>query len=1205
MNKFEDVCVFISGVNSGYLELGVAIIMNNSLASHVCKVSKVSDWILSIKLLFKNKLSVMILGLYVGAFLVVQFSQTGDINSFIAKAMNESSFVIFSGNFNENNSHKCISFRKWFDLGLVNALARSSFDKILTWCNFCGVVKTIDYVFISSNLVNAIMGHNVASVENYFDTNYVAISVSVGLGSLLDVQLFLLHKQANKNCWKFDIKNADKRKWCKFRDVTTANTAMFSDVFVKAKRKKWFKDYDSFFTKESSRFHKLELLVSRLHAEESYIKWAITSRMESFELDKGHIIRNVLEHLFCKVVLDHLVVGNELVLEPDLVKSRVDEIIERWTKKHRVVSDISNNWICQYQPLDYVFDGAFSDVMCLIGFDEMFTAVSNLPNRKAAGLSGISNELEAWILIIPKPYEYRGVFTNTYSIALIKTACKILSKILSNRIFLACSTHEILCEDNFSVLKDITTQLPIFAISLVVENALEKNCKLWLVLQDICKAYDSVDWAHIKKSLVKIKMCDRFIRFFGSIHNDHINRLMTDFELTNGYHVHDELDQKEVFSFLFWCIFYDLFLCEVKRQESMCDYRLNSYFISKSGQAEFQAGLTSFFTAGVFAATQHILNIVGEFFSYNNISINNNKTVAIPINCQVSDSYLTVSGSPISVTKKEELYCYLGIFLSFKGLLKLSLAKTHSDVWFFVNLVLRKAISDKQFAYLVSVVLFPIISYKTQFSFVPISICNKWDALVHRGLKSKFGLLFNFPIDAIYHLSLYIKVNFSNNFLAGMICIFSGCNLSLSRSLASAFHFQNGTSMFLFLANKCLDSHDPIPIWFELSVHFFGGKVSLSACLSPLDGLFSFDVFWSHNFDVVKVNLLCVNTACLSVYTDGSLSGLNTSGMMAGTAAFFEDINLGIDVRVFGIVSSTITELQTIALAFECVLSSRSINLFSDSQAVLDACRLKSVLAYSNLKNWCWVKHCHISNVIHCKNLDVNWIKVKEHSDVSGNKHANALVRTATFSDWHLFYMIKECFLRAKGMAVFGNSRHFIGSGFWIMVDSLHVDIDCAHTADLWSYFMKMLHHHLSVAVCKQLYNRCYSSVICLFCGNIEVSDHIFSCPFDIAGCFWLVKDHLLYICVSDVVVGTALCKSFVFNEWYQKSLSVFKNPKVAAQNIMFFVHEFSVMEKSGLIPHNSSVPVSVFGLPVVLSVLPEVFGLFSWNGQFHTSCFM
>ncbi|KAG9286578.1 hypothetical protein G9A89_005346 [Geosiphon pyriformis] len=218
-------------------------------------------------------------------------------------------------------------------------------------------------------------------------------------------------------------------------------------------KKKWFKGYDECgicviveyirearhqwcFTLAKARksYHSAKLLESRC-AEEFHIRAAIDRRIESFESDKGHTIRSGLERFFCKVVLDHLVVGNELILEPSLVKARVDGIMEGWTKKHKVVPDISNNWSCQYKPLEYVFDGAFSGVMCPIGFNELFSVVSSLSEDKAAGLFGISNKLwkhcdksildmllvllnsclihesvlsawkKAWVLIIPKPYE--------------------------------------------------------------------------------------------------------------------------------------------------------------------------------------------------------------------------------------------------------------------------------------------------------------------------------------------------------------------------------------------------------------------------------------------------------------------------------------------------------------------------------------------------------------------------------------------------------------------------------------------------------------------------------------------------------------------------------------------------------------------------------------------------------------------------------
>ncbi|KAG9301124.1 hypothetical protein G9A89_012507 [Geosiphon pyriformis] len=329
---------------------------------------------------------------------------------------------------------------------------------------------------------------------------------------------------------------------------------------------------------------------------------------------------------------------------------------------------------------------------------------------------------------------------------------------------------------------------------------------------------------------------------------------------------------------------------------------------------------------------------------------------------------------------------------------------------------------------------------------------------------------------------------------------------------------------------------------------------------------------------------------------DGFLSGLSTFGMKAGAVVFFEDINLSLGVEVFELVSFTMAELQAIALALECVPLFHSIDLFSDNQAALDACKSESKLMHPNFRNWCWIKHCHIANVV-----------FRGHSGVLGNEQADTFTGAAALSDMRLLHMINEHFLRAGGATV--------GSGFWVLVDSLHADA---------------LHHYLPVAVHKCLYNRSYSNIICLFCGNVEILDHVFSCLFDAAGCaclrlsrFSSCVSQLLSNCIFNVVVGAALCKSFVFNEWYRKSVAVFKDSKVVAQNIVAFVHEFCLMfyndiwlvhakhqtfiEKNGMISHNDSVLVSISGLPLVLLAsmvrLLDIADAFGVGFGFHKFC--
>ncbi|KAG9286221.1 hypothetical protein G9A89_014207 [Geosiphon pyriformis] len=213
------------------------------------------------------------------------------------------------------------------------------------------------------------------------------------------------------------------------------------------------------------------------------------------------MIRNVLEWPFCKVILDHLVVGDELIVEPGEIRSKVNEIMVNWT----------------HNPLEYVDNDAFLKVMCDISLGELSSVVSDLSDSKAAGLSDIPNEFwkccgnkmmtyfldllnsylmisdvfitwkRAWISMISKPYDWDRVLTNTRPIALIETARKILSKVLSNHISSAYNKCGILHGDNFLVLRGTSTQSPIFAVDSVIKDALKKDHEIWLVLQDMHK----------------------------------------------------------------------------------------------------------------------------------------------------------------------------------------------------------------------------------------------------------------------------------------------------------------------------------------------------------------------------------------------------------------------------------------------------------------------------------------------------------------------------------------------------------------------------------------------------------------------------------------------------------------------------------------------------------------------------------------------
>ncbi|KAG9301969.1 hypothetical protein G9A89_021013 [Geosiphon pyriformis] len=144
MNKFVKVRIFFSGLDRDFFGAGVTINMDNFLACHVFKIEKIPGHLISVWLLFKGKLSVVILGLYAGASAETKFGQTLKINSLIFKAVNSSTFVVLCGDFNKNGFAKNMSFKFCLDLGLTNLFSGHLLVKAPTWGNSKDVEKTIN-----------------------------------------------------------------------------------------------------------------------------------------------------------------------------------------------------------------------------------------------------------------------------------------------------------------------------------------------------------------------------------------------------------------------------------------------------------------------------------------------------------------------------------------------------------------------------------------------------------------------------------------------------------------------------------------------------------------------------------------------------------------------------------------------------------------------------------------------------------------------------------------------------------------------------------------------------------------------------------------------------------------------------------------------------------------------------------------------------
>ncbi|KAG9304774.1 hypothetical protein G9A89_016804 [Geosiphon pyriformis] len=181
----------------------------------------------------------------------------------------------------------------------------------------------------------------------------------------------------------------------------------------------------------------------------------------------------------------------------------------------------------------------------------------------------------------------------------------------------------------------------------------------------------------------------------------------------------------------------------------------------------------------------------------------------------------------------------------------------------------------------------------------------------------------------------------------------------------------------------------------------------------------------SDRFSEVHDSLLEVWSNCIEVYINGSLKCAGTVKAVGGTTTYFPAANVDIGVKVAGLLFFTLTELQAVMLALECVSSSCSVVLYSDSQSAIDACISETSSTKSDFHNQYWIERLQIVNFLKNKNISIKWVKIKRHSDILGNIRADTLANETTFSSLSLPVKIWERFLVTEKTVISGNVHYF------------------------------------------------------------------------------------------------------------------------------------------------------------------------------------
>ncbi|CAG8823719.1 43867_t:CDS:2, partial [Gigaspora margarita] len=199
---------------------------------------------------------------------------------------------------------------------------------------------------------------------------------------------------------------------------------------------------------------------------------------EMIENQQGRIIKSFLNKPFRKVIIDKYIskngLHNEIILDPEEIKLKS-------------MSQKRNKG-------DLVQGGRYRNLG--EGIARSYIKTQKIFRTFASACIKEGTVLLAWkvsqIYTIPKDSDWNYDLNNVRSIALIESFRKCLTKILTKYLSKIMVDKRILKGLNFAELHRSFMEEPIQVLNSILEDTKEKEKELWILFQNMCKAFDFV-----------------------------------------------------------------------------------------------------------------------------------------------------------------------------------------------------------------------------------------------------------------------------------------------------------------------------------------------------------------------------------------------------------------------------------------------------------------------------------------------------------------------------------------------------------------------------------------------------------------------------------------------------------------------------------------------------------------------------------------
>eukprot|EP00741_Cyanophora_paradoxa_P012877 tig00020629_g12433.t1 len=172
------------------------------------------------------------------------------------------------------------------------------------------------------------------------------------------------------------------------------------------------------------------------------------------------------------------------------------------------------------------------------------------------------------ILGITKQGEWDGdIDNNLRPITLQEVALKLTTGLLNARLSRTIHENGFLRGANYGFRPGCSTDDALHVFNAVLEDAKQYKKPVYVLLQDIRRAYDSVSWESMELSMRRLLVPEGYIELHRNIFRRRRARAISGHGLSDEFELECGLPQGGVESPLHWLIFYDALLCAQVRMD--------------------------------------------------------------------------------------------------------------------------------------------------------------------------------------------------------------------------------------------------------------------------------------------------------------------------------------------------------------------------------------------------------------------------------------------------------------------------------------------------------------------------------------------------------------------------------------------------------------------------------------------------------------